>query len=139
MVGRLLRVDEQITRAQDGADTFGRWLNDWLAGLPTVQFQAVISAILACGTALTYWVCVVRQTAIDSINFGIWLSFVAAYGGVTYYKAFKTKRQTHDKNILSAQNGNLPTDAHLPDDGATTQTSEDGAAGSRRPTAPAGE
>lgn len=139
MVKRLLQVRGQSARAQKGADTVSSWLHDWLADLPTVQFQAVISAILACGTALIYWVCVARQIVIDSVNFGIWLSFVAAYGGVTYYKAFKTKRQTYKPHIMSAQNGNLPMDSFLPDDGAATQTSEDEAAGSSRSTAPTGE
>lgn len=79
-------------------------LNAWLSMLPTVQFQALVSAVLAGGTACVYWVCLVAQIPIDSMNFGIWLSFVAAYGGVTYYKTFKSKRETFRPEVRSRQN-----------------------------------
>jgi hypothetical protein len=68
-------------------------VNSWLATLPSTNFQVVTSALLALSTALVYYVAVLQSIEIDSMNFGMWLGFVAAYGGISY-RQFKTKRET---------------------------------------------
>jgi hypothetical protein len=82
------------------------WLikfNLWLGTLPSTNFQVLISATLALTTALVYYVAVLRQISVDSVNFGLWLGFVAAYGGITY-RQFAKKRDTHNPEMPSKQN-----------------------------------
>lgn len=81
--------------------------NKWLTGLSTVQFQALISAMLAGGTAIVYWITMLKTIKVDPVNFGMWLGFVAAYGGIAY-RQFKTKRETYNPDIPSKQNLQTP-------------------------------
>lgn len=88
-------------------DSLPARFNDWLQKLPTVQFQAIVSAMLAFGTAVWYWGMVAYEKEIDSTNFIAWLAFVAAYGGIAYARPFKVKRDTYDPiNKPSEQNKN---------------------------------
>lgn len=98
------RVSQWVQKVRDQGLSLPTQFNAWLAQLPTVQFQALVSAILACGTALVYWICVLWTIEVDPTTFGIWLTFVGAYGGITYYSSFKVKRATYKPEIQSAQN-----------------------------------
>lgn len=81
--------------------------NKWLTGLSTVPFQALISAMLAMGTAAVYWTTMLKTIKVDTVNFGMWLGFVAAYGGIAY-RQFAKKRDTYNPDIASKQNLQTP-------------------------------
>lgn len=78
-------------------------LNAWLMKLPTVQFQAMVSALLAEQTFIMYVLAVAYDKELDWNIFGMWLAFVAAYGGIAY-KQFRAKRDTYKPEIRSEQN-----------------------------------
>lgn len=99
------RVSTFIHDLRLAGDSIPKRFNDWLQKLPTVQFQAVISAMLAFGTALWYWGMEANDKDIDGTNFIAWLAFVAAYGGIAYARPFAKKRETYDPlNKPSEQN-----------------------------------
>jgi hypothetical protein len=62
--------------------------------------------LLAEQTFIMYAVSVAYDKELDAIVFGMWLGFVAAYGGIAY-KQFKTKRETYNPNISSRQNNEV--------------------------------
>lgn len=97
------RVTQMLKDLRLYGDTLPNRFNCWLKDLPTVQWQAVVSAALAMGTGIVYWICQLKTIKVDPINFGLWLGFVAAYGGIQY-KSFKTKRETYNPEISSKQN-----------------------------------
>lgn len=101
---KIQRVSKFVQQVREQGLMLPGQFNAWLAGLPTVQFQALVSAILAGGTALVYWGAVLMEKPIDATTFGIWLTFVAAYGGVNYYSSFKAKRDSYKPEIKSEQN-----------------------------------
>jgi hypothetical protein len=103
---RLERTTQLIKNLRLEGEKIPKQINDWLQALPTVQFQAVVSALLAEQTFIMYAVSVAYDKELDAIVFGMWLGFVAAYGGIAY-KQFKTKRETYNPNISSRQNNEV--------------------------------
>lgn len=97
------RATEMIQAIRLHGDSIPKQLNDWLAKLPTVQWQAFISAMLALGTGFTVWICMLKEIKIELGMFIAWLGFVAAYGGIAY-KQFAKKRDTYTPQLDSHQN-----------------------------------
>ena len=79
--------------------------NWWgLDKLPSTNFKIAVGAILSILTAIFYFASEMRCTLvdnsspcrpIDSVNFGMWLGFVAAWAAITTYQ-FKVKRDTYE-------------------------------------------
>lgn len=84
--------------------------NLWLAKLPTVQYQALISSLLAFGTTVVYWICMLKEIKVDPVNLVAVLAFIAAYGRINYASPFKVKRESYNPNIESKQNTQEPTE-----------------------------
>lgn len=97
----MTRATEWIHSLRLRTESIPDQFNTWLAKLPTVQYQVLISSFMAMGTALVFWYCMAAGQAIDSLNFATWLGFIAAMGHIAY-KGFAKKRETY--------NPTLPTD-----------------------------
>lgn len=104
---RIERFTQAIHAMRLQSESLPKQLNDWLQELPTVQFQALVSALLAEQTFVMYALSVAYNKELDAVVFGMWLGFVAAYGGIAY-KQFKTKRETYNPEVPSKQNVSPP-------------------------------
>jgi hypothetical protein len=91
-------------------------LNDWLKDLASTNFKIAVGAFLAVSTALFYFGSEMRCIAyaseaqcrpIDSTNFGLWLAFVASWGGLTYLQ-FAKKRDTYAAPSPDSERANVP-------------------------------
>jgi len=104
LLGRTLAP---VIATREAVAAFPQRLNAWLATLPSTNFQVATSAGLAMTTATVYYVAVLRMINVDSVNFGMWLGFVAAYGGISY-KQFAKKRDSINEEMQAKRNEAKP-------------------------------
>lgn len=81
---------------------------DWgrLPTLPTTNYKILVGARLAYATAIFYFTTELRGKKVDSINFALWLGFVAAWAAISYAQ-YRTSRTT-DYEYVNAKAGNTP-------------------------------
>lgn len=91
-------------------------LNAWVRDLASTNFKIAVGAWLACMTAIFYFGSEMRCSfhpepcrPIDSTNFGLWLTFVAAWAGISYLQ-FSKKRDTYASPSPDSERANVPAD-----------------------------
>lgn len=109
----------------------GRWvsLNDWVGQLATTNWRIFTGVLMALGTMVFYFGSEIRCIAytvndqcrpIDGGNFALWLSFVAAWSGISVYQ-FKVKRDTYASPSPDSERAGVPA-LPTPTSPATTST-----------------
>lgn len=82
---------------------------DWgrLPSLPSTNFKILVGARLAYLTLFFYFATELAGRHIDSVNFGLWLGFVAAWATISYAQ-FRTKRQTDSDYVAATSTTAIP-------------------------------
>jgi cbb3-type cytochrome oxidase subunit 3 len=69
------------------------WVKDFTGDLNQPAFKALVFGVLTIGTGQVYWACVFLTITIQEAPFGLWLGFLAAGWGITYWD-YRSKRET---------------------------------------------
>ena len=79
----------------------------WIDQLASTNFKIVVGAFMSLCTMAFYFVGTILGKDIDSINFGLWLGYVAAWAGLSYVQ-FKTKRETYAAPSPDSERADVP-------------------------------
>ena len=88
-------------------------INGWVTGLASTNWKIAIGMLMSMCTMVFYFSSEIRcrwEAAcrpIDSTNFGLWLTFVAAWAGLSYVQ-FAKKRDTYASPSPDSNRAGLP-------------------------------
>ena len=90
-------------------------INDWVTGLASTNWKIAIGMFMSVATMIFYFGSEIRCRwqagcrPIDSTNWGMWLTFVAAWAGISVAQ-YAVKRSTYASPSPDSERANVPSD-----------------------------
>jgi hypothetical protein len=79
----------------------------WISELASTNFKIVVGAFMSLCTMAFYFIGTILNRPIDSVNFGLWLGYVAAWAGLSYVQ-FAKKRETYAAPSPDSERAEVP-------------------------------
>lgn len=79
----------------------------WITELPSTNFKIVVGTFMSLCTMAFYFIGTILGHPIDSVNFGLWLGYIAAWGGLSYAQ-FAKKRETYAAPSPDSERADVP-------------------------------
>lgn len=79
----------------------------WIDELASTNFKIIVGAFMSVCTMIFYFAGTILGRSIDSVNFGLWLGYVAAWAGLSYVQ-FAKKRDTYAAPSPDSERAEVP-------------------------------